>query len=379
MIQSPHLYRKHAPVGTDPRIVERVLEIERSQAGLSVHPVYTLGHLSNLTKVNYSYLRSVIARSIDPYQVFEVRKHRGGVRSIAAPEGRIQHVQRWTLDSIYSQLETHDSSFAYTIGRSAPLAAARHLGAKWLIKLDLKDFFHQIDERQIYRLLRKYRYERLVAFELARLATRLPSSYQGWLPSKYEHSSQTPRYGFAPYWAEDSKLGRLGYLPQGAPSSGAIANAIALGLDRSISQLAARHEMSYTRYADDITLSSTNTFVRRLAGRLIASVGRSAADAGFELNLKKTKILGPGTRLDVLGVLVDGPVLRLTKKTREKIEWHLRGIENNGIYNHQMHARFHDPEGMLNFLSGLIHYARDVDPHLAGEYYRRFNRIDPRT
>lgn len=377
MIKSPHLYRAGAPADTSSAVIDRVLEIEQRQRHLGVHSVYTLGHLSFLTGIGSDYLRKVVSRQVDPYTVFDVSKRNGGKRSIAAPEADLQSVQRWIGVNIFAKMQNHGSSFAYQTGKSAPEAARRHAGANFLVKLDLKDFFHEIDERRIYRLLRKYRYDKLPAFEIARLCTRLPGKPQSWLPERYSRPSQSFRYDFAPYAAYPEHIGYLGYLPQGAPSSGAVANGIAHGLDTLLFEISAQKGFIYTRYADDLTFSSSRDFNRTEAESLIHSVRREVVGQGFRLNEAKSRISPPGSRLMVLGVLVDGERIRLSRRMRRSIEWHLRGIELNGMAAHSVHAKFRDVEGFVNYLFGLIYYANDVDPAYAAEKKALLNELLP--
>ena len=66
----------------------------------------------------------------------------------------------------------HDDSFAYRRGRSIRAAAERHVGAAWLVKLDLHDFFPSVSENRVYRTFQELGYANLVSFELGRLTTR---------------------------------------------------------------------------------------------------------------------------------------------------------------------------------------------------------------
>lgn len=373
MIESPHLYRANAPEGTSPQVITRVLEIERSQAGLGVHPIYSLNHLAHLSDVDYTFLRDIASRSVDGYVVYQIRKRDGiSLRSIAAPLEPLQIAQRWLLDNVFSKLETHPASYAYQSGRSVRQCAEVHVGANWIIHFDLKDFFHQSDERDVYNLLVGSRYEPLVAFEIGRITTRMPGSPQDWLPKKYAEEGSARTAPKLPYTQR-----RLGYVPQGAPTSGAITNALALALDNRLEQLAASENLVYSRYADDITFSSSGSFSRPSAVGKVAKLSRAIAQAGYEVNASKTRIVPPGRRLQVLGILVDGPAVRLTLRTRNRIEYHLRGMEKFGIQQHQAHAGFDDSIGMLHFVRGLVDYAWDIEPVRATVYRQRLAAVIP--
>ena len=373
MIEFPHLYKAGAPAGTPPEVISRVFELERAQSAAGVEPIYSLRHLAHLSDVGYTFLRQVAAREIDAYVVYEIRKRDGrSMRSIAAPDERLQIAQRWLLDNVFSRFETHRSSFAYQVGRSARKCAEVHVGSSWMLHFDLRDFFHQSDERDAFRLLVQHNYSRLVSFELARLVTRMPTTRQSWLPRKYSEEPTPRAVADFPYLPR-----RLGYVPQGAPTSGALTNALALALDQRLEAIASDLDLVYSRYADDLTLSSSAKFTRSHAARAAAALSSAIAGTGYELNASKTRVILPGRRMEVLGMLVDGSSVRLTVRTRKRIEFHLRGIEEFGLESHRMHAGFRDSVSMLHFLHGLIDYAWDVEPTRASTYRDRLALIAP--
>jgi hypothetical protein len=90
------------------------------------------------------------------------------------------------------------------------------------------------------------------------------------------------------------------HLPQGAPTSPALANLAAFSLDRRLTGLAAAVGARYTRYADDLVLSSDHHL--RTPQTMIAQI---AADEGFHVNAGKTRVMGRGTRQTVTGVVVN--------------------------------------------------------------------------
>jgi RNA-directed DNA polymerase len=75
--------------------------------------------------------------------------------------------------NVLEHMSPHPASMAFSRGNSIRDAAAPHSGARWLIKMDIMNFFESVTERQVYRVFEDIGYEPLVAFELARLCTRL--------------------------------------------------------------------------------------------------------------------------------------------------------------------------------------------------------------
>ncbi|WP_233573191.1 MULTISPECIES: reverse transcriptase family protein [unclassified Frondihabitans] len=326
-----------------------------------------------MSGVSYAFLRRVVERESDPYNIYTIRKRDGkSLRSIAAPSEALAAVQRWLLDQTFARMPSTPWSFAYEKDNSSVKCAQEHLGATWLLKMDLKDFFHQTDERDVYHLLRKYRYSELVAFELARIVTRSVRDPQDWLPPKYASTVEWRRGAGFPY----GKRVRLGYLPQGASTSGAIANVLASGLDRALHELAISHGTTYTRYADDLTFSG-GPYDRASAREFASSVTSAIFAAGYTPNKKKTRLIAPGRRLEVLGVLVNGSKLRVPARFRKRVEAHLYGLESHGVMGH-LHSRgFRDIDGMSRHILGLIAHVHAVDSSLAKVYYTRFASAFP--
>ena len=114
-------------------------------------------------------------------------------------------------------------------------------------------------------------------------------------------TSQTParileRLGF-----DERATYRAPHLPQGAPTSPALANQIAFNLDRRLSALARSLNANYSRYADDLSFSGD----RHIVGCLLRAVPDIAQEEGFCLNPDKTRVMPRSTRQTVTGVVVN--------------------------------------------------------------------------
>jgi len=109
-------------------------------------------------------------------------------------------------------------------------------------------------------------------------------------------------------------------LPQGAPTSPAITNALCLRMDRRLSGLAAKFGYRYTRYADDLTFSLENTSKQKAQlGNLLRAVKDIVVEEGFAINTKKTRILRKGSRQKVTGLVVNGDEgVRVPRKTKRQ-------------------------------------------------------------
>ena len=126
------------------------------------------------------------------------------------------------------------------------------------------------------------------------------------------------------------KRTREGYLPQGSATSGLLANLVMFEFDEALLKYCKSHSLRYTRYSDDLFISSDNPKFNRSKALQIISIVQQLCEAnGFTLNKDKTKILTPGTRKQVLGLLVDGPSPRLPANEKERVNRALWLAANN--------------------------------------------------
>lgn len=342
---SPHERRARASeLGRDPNVTNRALARIDALDERSA-PVLTLGELALRTGASPLYLRDVVARNADPYLEIDRPKKDGRTRPIAAPEPMLKDVQKWILDHVLGAAPRHPSSWAYRKGRSSVACARQHVGAAWLVKLDLHDFFGTIDEQQVFSVFSEIGYPQLLSFELARICTRTP---QNTFPSGYERG---PYPNYPP-----------GAIPQGAPTSGALANAVMASTDRVLARFATNRGMTYTRYSDDVVFSSSSVFSRVLARQTIAVATDFLAKDGFRVHRKKTTIVPPGARKVVLGVMLRDGNIAVVPEFRRRIEAHVRGVEKFGLVAHARHRGFRSLLLMIEHVYGCISFAEDVEP-----------------
>ena len=321
--------------------------------------MFTLRHLAHICGVRYRTLHESVNRKREAsnYRMFAIQKRSGGRRFIHAVTSELMKVQKFVNAEILQKCQPHPASFAFHPNGGIRRCAEMHCGARWLFQFDLTDFFYDVTEVDVYRIFQNMGYRRLVAFELARLCTttRLPK----YAPRTY-HRVFDPSVGYdrqdLPY---NDQFGRVGVLPQGAPSSPILANLAAERLDESLLHFATQNGFVYTRYADDITVSATNLSTSR--GRVRSEIIRRIRESGFRENSKKCHIAGPGAKKLVLGLLVDGNRPRLSRATHKRIERLLYGVMQNGFASAAAFNRFDSAYGFHNHLCGLVAFVKDVD------------------
>ena len=375
----PQHYRQEALAsGADRTVAERAART--GALTTSRHPdrppVFSLGHLAHLADVPYLYLRDVVARQVpDAYRLVRIHKRvssdSGRYRVICIPDPRLLRVQRWIAQAILRTASPHEASTAFAVGDRVVTAARAHCAARWLIKLDVQNFFESITEISVYRVFIELGYQPLVAFELARLCTRVRGTepYRGrrW-------RARTWPYKIKAYWSST-----LGYLPQGAPTSPMLSNMSARAFDEEVAAIATTHNLRYTRYADDISLSTTRVdFSRSEAAAVTGQVYVAMSHHGLSPNRTKTQIAAPGSRKVVLGLLVDGPEPRLMREFKAGMEVHLHCLTHPeiGPARHAEVRGFESILGMRAHLRGLIAHAQSVESDYGAKLLVRFNAAD---
>lgn len=369
--------------GTDPHILDRAIQygnaITRADRGLT--PIFTLRHLSVLSGVGYHELRAYAARSEDadeiPYRLFRIRKRTGPsgkprLRTICVPCAPLRKVQRFIHEKVLIRLPAHPASIAYKRDLNLVDEVAIHCGCRWLIKMDIRNFFEAISERAAYKVFRQAGYPALVSFEMARLCTRIvpPNRSEGPFGQSDAERSRYSNEGYP--WR------RLGTLPQGAPSSPILANLCARKLDDLIANIADDSGMVYTRYSDDITLSTSSVdFSRRDAQIVIQKVYAAMRRCDFSPNTAKTLVVPPGARKVVLGLYVDQATPRLSREFRTRLEQHLFFClhDDVGPVAHARHRKFSAVLGFKNHLRGLIAYATQIEPPYGAARLAEFQQI----
>jgi RNA-directed DNA polymerase len=223
------------------------------------------------------------------YVRFTIPKRDGTERPIWAPKKRLKAAQRWILNNIVERLPVHGAAQGFLVGRSILSNAAVHANARAILKMDIKEFFPTVTVRRVKGVFRRAGYRDGISTLLALICTEAPREIVE-VEGKTYYVSLGPRC-----------------LPQGAPTSPSLTNALCMRLDRRLEGLAKKLGWRYTRYADDLTFSlpAEHKGKPRL-GTMIGCVTRIVAAEGFEVKAEKTRVHRTGGRQSVTGLVVNG-------------------------------------------------------------------------
>ncbi|QHC60255.1 reverse transcriptase family protein [Rathayibacter sp. VKM Ac-2760] len=281
-------------------------------------------------------------------------------RLLEVPRSRLRAVQRSVLDEIVGLAPVHSAAHGFVPGRSAITGAAVHTGSAMLVTLDLQRFFAQVTAARVHRLLRGEGLPEAVAYALTGLCTHaVPVAVLRGMPG-----------GGSP--EERAALRRslaLAHLPQGAPTSPALANLALRRLDARLTGYAEAAGARYTRYADDLAFSGGAAFARR-AEAFARGAARIVEDAGYAVNARKTRLRPASTRQSVTGVVVnDHPSLR-----RADIDRLHATLHNCAVHGPAGQNRAGVPDFRAHLL-GRIAWVSAVTPARGARLRSLFERI----
>ncbi len=308
--------------------------------------------------------RTVGSERLRNYRYRTVPRRQDLPRLIEAPKARLKEIQRWILHEILSRVPAHDAAHGFTIGRSAVSHAELHTGQVAVLRLDLKDFFASVPAGRVYRMWRTLGYEPQVAHVLTGLTTNTVP-LRVWT----RLAEATPGQGVqARFW-----MGRqlaTPHLPQGAPTSPALANLAAFRLDRRLTGLARSTGLSYSRYADDLTFSGPARLIRR-RGEFEATATRVIRDEGFTLNPAKSTTQTTGGRQTVCGVVVNVRT-NVRRTDYDRLRATLYNAAHDGVADQN---RGQIPNFRAHLL-GRIAWVESLNPVRGGKLRELFAQID---
>ena len=276
------------------------------------------------------------------YTRFTIPKRDGTERPIWAPKTVLKAAQRWVLRNVVERLPVHGAAHGFLAGRSTATNAAAHADSRVVLKMDIEGFFPTITWRRVKGVFRRAGYRERISTLLALLCTEAPREVVA-LEGKTYFVSLGPRC-----------------LPQGAPTSPALTNALCLRLDRRLTGLAAKTGWRYTRYADDLTFSLPAAAPDASPDPLIKLVTKIAAGEGLKIKQEKTRLARSGRRQTVTGLVVNRDLPpRCPRALRRQIRAAI----------HNLKAGKPLPEGeSLARLAGYAAYVHMTDPKRGRKY-----------
>jgi hypothetical protein len=238
--------------------------------------------------------------------------------------------------------------------------AAPHVGRRVVLRLDLKDFFPSIHGARIPAFFRLAGYPEPVADLLGGLCMNAtPRSLWNMLGRGID----------VKHMIEARTLYAWPHLPQGAPTSPALANFCAYRMDCRLSGLAQSAGAVYTRYADDLAFSGDGAFERSVL-RFAAQVAAILNEEGFTVHFRKTRVMRQGVRQYLAGIVVNEHP-NIVRADFDRLKAILTNCVRHGSQsqNREAHPAFQ------SHLQGRIAFVKSVSPAKGAKLRKLFEQI----
>lgn len=255
------------------------------------------------------------------YNVYKIKKHNGSYRTIYAPKPLLKSIQRKILKNILNNKEISKYAKAYHKGISLKDNAYPHINKKIILKLDIVDFFENINFYEVYQNCFSTPY--------------FPESIGHLLTYLCTYESR---------------------LPQGAPTSSYISNLVMKEFDEEIGDYCNQRDISYTRYSDDMTFSGDFN-----PSEIITKVRKMLYKLNLKINNKKIHIINNSQQQNVTGIIVNKKI-QTSSRYRNKIRQEIYYINKFGLKEHLSKTNYKDkPTKYLDSLYGKILYILSID------------------
>lgn len=297
--------------------------------------IYNLRHLRKLLGIKKSDQERFFGKfRQQSYHTFDIPKKSGGYRKIEAPTKELKCFQSWVKENVLDKFCPSQNAKGFVKQRSIYDNALPHVNKPLVVNLDLQDFFPTITYSDIFKIFKYIGYTTEVSHLLTQLCTNGDN-----------------------------------VLPQGSPASPSLSNLVCLRLDKRLSRLAGKNKFSYTRYADDITISGDVNIKK-----VIPLIFKIIQDEKFLINGKKTRLQYSFQRQEVTGLIVNDKV-SISKKLKKELEYAIYFCQKYGVVEHM--AKIDCNKSFYKeHLYGIAYFVKMIDENKGIFYLNELDKIN---
>ena len=300
------------------------------------------------------------------YREIQIPKSTNGYRTLRVPVKELKEVLRYVLGVLTSEIKVNPkytkNQIAYTKGRSCIDYSEMHKDKLFIVKLDIKDYFDQITFPRVVGVLKKNHIRNEDAVVIAQLAC-----YRSKIQRTTKHIA----------------------IAQGSPLSPFLSNIVSTSIDAYFQTLLVMYpSVVYSRYADDITLSTNDPMSFEFVKDETSNIYLNLEKRGFQVNKQKTKYVSRGVRL--VGGLRVNQKLNLPIGKLDDIRINLNYAKRDFEQACERYVTRYRPEYVDSTLEkkrsyfsismlGKLNYLRNVKgvaDQVFQKYAKKFNEID---
>ncbi len=275
--------------------------------------------ISSDLKLDINYISRVANRSGFYYKDYTIPKRNGGVRHVSQPSAELKTLQYWLVKNIFVSLPVSKNASAYKKGDSIRKHAQQHCKSKFILHTDICSFFNSI--------------------HLSHLAPILNLNNEIFEKINVDIGDAIDSIGKICF--------RNDRLCIGAVSSPIISNIIMFEFDSKLSEYCKSKGYIYSRYADDIYISSD----RYIDKDIIEYISAELSNYNFKINIGKTKFYSSKYRRKVTGLII-------TNDKNVSVGTERRNAIKKLIYNKLVNG-----EGDSDQILGYLSFLKDVEPN----------------
>ena len=271
------------------------------------------------------------------YIQFDIPKRKGGTRHLCAPDAELMQVQKRILHILTKELHLlpHNAAHGFVAHRNCKTALEYHRKhhARWFLKLDIKDFFPSTTATMVYNAL----------FKNAILSFMTPMDKSRLIDFCILEES----------------------LPQGAPTSPFLTNLVMQPFDEMITTYCKTNHLCYTRYADDILITSPTSFE---IAPVIQNI-RDILDGFYVINDEKTRYGSFNGRNWNLGLMYNNKFEITVGHAKKK-------LVKNLVHNFLTKPECHNITNWSH-LMGVVGYCAYIEPEYFNKYLEQLKANVP--
>lgn len=283
--------------------------------------------LAEKSGISPNRLRRLQLNASKMYKTFPIPKRDGTDRFISQPTPELKAVQRWLARTVFSRLHVSEYATAYKKGASIRANAEAHRNSFFTLHMDFKDFFPSFSSENVQKFLsdRTKLSEEDIAFCAAIVC-------------------------------------RHGRITIGAPSSPPVTNALMYSFDSRVNDWCSEKGLIYTRYADDINISSCSPNVLSDAEKFLRRETEVFRYGSLVINERKTAYLSRRYRRSITGVNVTPKgTLSIGRNRKREIKSYVHQYKLGSL-----------PAELIWRVGGLIAFAHDVEPSFVLALKRKY-------
>lgn len=298
--------------------------------------VEQLNWLADITRYD-----SLTPQHLMHYHYHVLTKRSGNMRLIESPKVILKGIQRKILDELVHFMPVHHAAHGFQKNKNCISHASCHTKKHYLFLFDLSNCFQSIEWKKVYRLFINLGYKHDVVIYLCGLCT-----HRIYLNHPIVKNLIANEKGFA------DKI-KQRHLPQGAPSSPALANAALFKLDSRLQGLANKLNLEYSRYADDMAFSGNSHRDWRFLESLVGAI---CLEEGFALNHHKSRLLKPHQQQKITGVVINSKI-NIDRRYYDELKAILNNCAKWGIDSQNREKR----SDFKAYLYGRIQYVKQLN------------------